>query len=294
MKKNPLLKLESLGQSIWLDSLSRPLLTSGELKRLIEEDGLSGVTSNPAIFEKAIAETDDYDDDIRALAREGKGVDEIYQNLVVHDIRLAADQLRGIYDRLAGRDGFVSLEVSPRLAHDTKKTVDEAKILWAAVDRPNVYIKVPATTEGLPAIRQLIREGININVTLLFGLPRYKEVAQAYLAGLEDRIIDGRLIGHVSSVASFFLSRIDTMVDPILEKKAEAGGKIGLTGASLIGEAAIASAKVAYNIFKEIFRSASFSNLAQKGGRVQRLLWASTSAKNPAYSDVKYVEPLIG
>jgi len=291
---NPLLKLESLGQSIWLDSISRPILMSGELKRLIDEDGLSGVTSNPAIFEKAIAETNDYDEEIRTLTGKGKGVDEIYQNLVVHDIRLAADQLRGIYDRLDGGDGFVSLEVSPRLAHDTEKTVDEAKMLWAAVDRPNVFIKVPATTEGLPAIRQLIGEGININVTLLFGLPRYREVARAYLAGLEDRIINGKPIDRIASVASFFLSRNDTMIDPVLEKKAEAEGRIGLTAASLIGEVAIASAKVAYNIFKEIFRSASFSYLVQRGGRVQRLLWASTSTKNPAYSDVKYVEPLIG
>ena len=294
MKTNPLLKLEGLGQSIWLDSISRPMLTAGKLKRLIEEDGLSGVTSNPAIFEKAIAETNDYDEDIRALAREGKGVDEIYQNLVVHDIRLAADQLRGVYDRLDGRDGFVSLEVSPRLAHDTNGTVDEAYRLWAAVDRPNVFIKVPATTEGLPAIRQLISDGINVNITLLFGLPRYRQVAEAYLAGLEDRIIRGKPIDRVASVASFFLSRIDTMIDPILEKKAEAGGRIGLMASSLLGQVAIASAKVAYNISKEVFRSASYSCLAQRGGRVQRLLWASTSTKNPAYSDVKYVEPLIG
>ena len=294
MKMNPLLKLESLGQSIWLDSISRPMLTSGELRRLIEEDGLSGVTSNPAIFEKAIAETNDYDGDIRVLAREGKGVDEIYQNLVVRDIRLAADQLRPLYDRLDGRDGFVSLEVSPHLAHDAKKTVDEAHRLWGAVDRPNVFIKIPATIEGLAAIRELIGEGMNINVTLLFGLPRYREVARAYLSGLEDRIINGKPIDCVASVASFFLSRIDTMMDPILEKRAEAGGKIGLTAASLLGEVAIASAKVAYRIFKEVFTSASFSHLAQRGGKVQRLLWASTSTKNPAYGDVKYVEPLIG
>jgi transaldolase len=294
MKMNPVLKLESLGQSIWLDSISRPMLTSGELKRLIDEDGLSGVTSNPAIFEKAIAETNDYDGDIRALAREGKSVEEIYQHLVVHDIRLAADQLRGVYDRLDGRDGFVSLEVSPHLAHDAKRTVDEAHMLWRAVDRPNIFIKIPATIEGLAAIRELIGEGMNINVTLLFGLARYREVARAYLAGLEDRIIHGKPIDRVSSVASFFLSRIDTMIDLILEKKAEAGGRIGLTAASLLGEVAVASAKVAYNIFKEVFRSASFSYLAQRGGSVQRLLWASTSTKNPAYSDVKYAEPLIG
>jgi transaldolase len=294
MKMNPILKLESLGQSVWLDSISRSLITSGELRRLIEEDGLSGVTSNPAIFEKAIAETRDYDEDIQALAREGNGVGDIYQNLVVHDIRLAADQLRPLYDRLEGKDGFVSLEVSPHLAHDTKRTVDEAHRLWRAVDRPNIFIKIPATFEGLSAIRELTGEGMNINVTLLFGLSRYREVARAYLAGLEDRIIHGKPIDRVASVASFFLSRIDTMIDPILEEKAEWGGMKGHLAASLIGEVAIASAEVAYHIFKEVFRSASFSYLNQQGGRIQRLLWASTSSKNPAYSDVKYVEPLIG
>jgi transaldolase len=291
---NPLLKLESLGQSIWLDSISRLMLTSGELKRLIEEDGLSGVTSNPAIFEKAIAETNDYDEAIRSLAIDGKGADKIYENLVVHDITLAADQLRGVYDRLEGRDGFVSLEVSPYLAHDTRRTVDEAHRLWAAVERPNVFIKVPATTEGLPAIRRLISDGINVNITLLFGLQRYREVAHAYLAGLEDRVIEGKPIDRVASVASFFLSRIDTMIDPILEKNSEAGGGKGLLAAALRGEVAISSAKVAYRIFKEVFGSASFAYLAQQGGGVQRLLWASTSTKNTAYSDVKYVEPLIG
>jgi transaldolase len=224
MKMNPLLKLESLGQSVWLDSISRPMLKSGELKKLIEEDGLSGVTSNPAIFEKAIAETNDYDGDIRELAGERKGVDEIYRNLVIYDIRLAADQLRPLYDRMDGGDGFVSLEVSPHLAHDAKGTVDEAHMLWRAVDRPNIFIKIPATIEGLAAIRELIGEGININMTLLFGLPRYREVARAYLAGLEDRVVNGRPIDHVVSVASFFLSRIDTLIDPVLEKKAEAGG----------------------------------------------------------------------
>jgi transaldolase len=291
---NPLLKLESLGQSIWLDSISRLMLTSGELKRLIEEDGLSGVTSNPAIFEKAIAETNDYDEAIRSLAIDGRGADEIYENLVVHDIKLAADQLRGVYDRLEGRDGFVSLEVSPYLAHDTKRTVDEAHRLWAAVERPNVFIKVPATTEGLPAIRRLISDGINVNITLLFGLSRYRQVAHAYLAGLEDRVIQGKPIDRVASVASFFLSRIDTMIDPILEKNSEAGGGKGLLAAALRGEVAVSSAKVAYRIFKEVFSSASFTNLVQRGGGVQRLLWASTSTKNIAYSDVKYVEPLIG
>ena len=294
MKKNPLLKLASLGQSIWLDSLSRPLLTSGELQRLIAEDGLSGVTSNPAIFEKAMAESTDYDGAIRALALAGKGVEHIYETLVVEDIRLAADQLRPVYDRLDGRDGFVSLEVSPHLAHDTKGTLDEARKLWVAVNRPNVFIKVPATAEGLPAIRELISDGININITLLFGLPRYRQVAESYMAGLEDRLTRGNSIDHVASVASFFLSRIDVMVDPILEKRMKAGGRNGQLAEYFHGEVAISCAKAAFRIFKEIFRTASFSNLVRRGGRIQRLLWASTGTKNPAYSDVKYVEHLIG
>ena len=291
---NPLLKLESLGQSVWLDSISRPMLVSGELKGFIKRDGLSGVTSNPAIFEKAIAEADDYDAAIRNLARKGKSVDEIYEDLVVHDIRLAADQLRPVYERTGGKDGFVSLEVSPHLANDTKGTAAEARRLWTAVKRPNVFIKVPATASGIPAMRELIRNGINVNVTLLFGLPRYREVAEAYLAGLEDRIVEGKSIDRVTSVASFFLSRIDTMIDPVLEEKSLKGGREGLIAASLVGEVAVSSAKMAYRIFREVSRSASFANLVQHGAKVQRLLWASTSTKNPAYSDVKYVEPLIG
>ena len=294
MKKNPLLQLELLGQSIWLDSLSRPMLTSGELKILIAEDGLSGVTSNPAIFEKAIAESTDYDRAIRALALAGKGVEHIYEALVVEDIRIAADQLRQIYDRTDGRDGFISLEVSPHLAHDTRGTLDEARKLWVAVNRPNVFIKVPATAEGLPAIRELISDGMNINITLLFGLSRYRQVVESYVAGLEDRLTRGKPIDHVASVASFFLSRIDVMVDPMLEKRMKAGGRNGQLAEYLHGEVAISCAKAAFRIFKEIFRTASFSNLVRRGGRIQRLLWASTGTKNPAYSDVKYVEPLIG
>jgi len=294
MKMNPLLKLESLGQSVWLDFLSRPLLTSGVLQKLIAEDGLSGVTSNPAIFEKAIAESTDYDDAIRALTLERKEVQDIYETLIVDDIRLAADQLRPVYDRLDGRDGFISLEVSPHLAHDTEGTLNDARRLWAAVSRPNVFIKVPATTEGLPAIRELISDGINVNITLLFGLSRYRQVAESYIAGLEDRLTRGKPIDHVASVASFFLSRIDVMVDPILEKRMTAGGRDGRLAEYFHGEVAVSCAKAAYRIFKEIFRTASFSNLVRRGGRIQRLLWASTGTKNLAYSDVKYVEPLIG
>lgn len=294
MAENPLLKLQSFGQSIWLDFLSRGLLTSGQLKRLIDEDGLSGVTSNPAIFEKAIAGSSDYDEDIRALARQGRSAAEIYEALTVADVQAAADLFRPVYERTAGRDGFVSLEVSPHLAYDTEGTIAEARHLWGRLARPNVLIKVPATKPGLPAIRQLISEGVNVNVTLLFGLPRYREVAEAYISGLEDRAARGQPLGHVASVASFFLSRIDVLLDPVLERLAQEGGAKGTIARGLIGEVAIASAKVAYQIYKEIYRSERFQRLAQHGARTQRLLWASTSTKNPAYSDVKYVEPLIG
>lgn len=294
MKGNPLLMLKKFGQSVWLDYISREMLTSGELRRLILEDGVSGVTTNPAILEKDIAETAAYDDRIRALSLEGKSVEEIYQALVVSDIQFAADELRFVYDRLDGRDGFVSLEVSPRLAHDTPGTVTEARKLWKAVSRPNIFIKVPATREGLPAIRRLIGEGINVNITLLFGLSRYRQVAEAYMAGLEDRLAAGQPVDRVASVASFFLSRIDVMVDPLLEKEMTAGGSRGEAAASLHGETALSCAKAAYRMFREMFDAARFEGLSGRGARVQRLLWASTGTKNPAYSDVKYVEPLIG
>ena len=294
MKPNPLLQLQRFGQSVWLDTLSRHLLISGELRRLIEEDGLRGVTSNPAIFEKAIAESHDYDDAIRALAREGKSAAEIYRALTVEDIQRAADLFRPDYDRLDGRDGFVSLEVSPHLADDTAGSIAEARRLWAAVDRPNVFIKIPATRAGLPAISQLISEGLNINVTLLFGLGRYREVAEAYLAGLEARAAQGQPLERVASVASFFLSRIDVLVDPKLEKTIQEGGSRAEVARALHGQVAIASAKMAYQIYKAIFSSDRFRNLEARGARSQRVLWASTGTKNPAYSDVKYVEPLIG
>jgi transaldolase len=294
MKKNPLLKLQGHGQSIWLDLLSRDMLVSGELKRLIEEDGLSGVTSNPAIFEKDMTGSSAYDGRIRELSLEGKNAGEIYRILAVEAIRMAADQFRPLYDRLEGRDGFVSLEVSPHLARDSKGTVAEARMLWEAVNRPNIFIKVPATREGLPAIRKLISEGINVNITLLFGLPRYREVVEAYLAGLEDRLGLQEPLDRIASVASFFLSRIDVMVDPMLEEKMAAGGPAGERASALHGEVAISSAKVAYGIFQEMFASARFENLFRWGARIQRLLWASTGTKNPAYSDVKYLEPLVG
>jgi transaldolase len=285
MKANPLLKLKAYGQSIWLDYIRRHMIDSGELQRLIDEDGLRGVTSNPSIFEKAIAGSHDYEGAIRAMALEGKTVKEMYWALTIEDIRRTADLFRPLYDESEGRHGFVSLEVNPHLARDTEGTIAEARRLWSTLDRPNVFIKVPATLEGLPAIEQLISEGININVTLLFGLPRYREVAGAYISGLEKRLAEGQEIERVASVASFFLSRIDVLVDPKLEK---------LTPSNLRGKVAIASAKVAYQMYKRIFGSQRFRKLADRGARAQRVLWASTSTKNPEYSDIKYVEPLIG
>jgi transaldolase len=294
MKENPLLKLRAFGQSIWMDYISRQVINSGALEQLIEGDGLRGVTSNPSIFEKAIAGSHDYDDAIRALASEGRSIDEIYRALTVEDVQRAADLFRPTYDRLGGGDGFVSLEVNPHLAHDTRGTIGEARQLWEALNRPNVFIKVPATREGLPAIRQLISEGVNVNVTLLFGLPRYSEVAGAYLAGLEDRAALGHSIQGIASVASFFLSRIDVLLDPLFESIMATGGPQASTAARLRGQIAIASAKAAYQIYREIFDSDRFRGLAAQGARPQRVLWASTSTKNPEYPDIMYVEPLIG
>jgi len=294
MNINPLKQLGALGQSIWLDYISRDLMTSGDLKRLIEEDGLRGMTSNPSIFEKAIVNSDDYDEDIRAMARQGKDIEAIYETLSQGDVRSAADAFRPLYDRMDAKDGYVSLEVNPHLAHDTDGTIEEARRLWTAVNRPNIFIKVPGTMEGLPAIQQLISEGINVNVTLLFGLPRYREVAEAYIRGIVKRVAEGKPVEHVASVASFFLSRIDVLIDPGLEKIIREGGEHAKSAQEAHGQVAIASAKSAYQIYKEIFGGERFAKLEAEGARPQRLLWASTSTKNPEYSDVKYVEPLIG
>jgi len=294
MNKNPLLKLESFGQSIWLDYLHRKSLENGEFKQWIDQDGVSGLTSNPSIFEKAIADSHDYDEAIRAMALEGKSAEEIVQALTIEDIQQAADLFRPTYDRSEGADGFVSLEVSPKLAHDTAGTIVEARQLWSAVHRPNLFIKVPATKEGLPAIQQLIGEGINVNITLLFGLPRYREVAQAYLDGLETRAANGKPLPEVASVASFFLSRIDVLIDPLLEELRLGKESDAELVAGLHGQVAIASARVAHQIYQEIFAGQQYQKLAQKGARTQRLLWASTSTKNPDYSDILYVDSLIG
>ena len=294
MRDNPLLNLETFGQSIWMDFVSRGMISSGKLQQLIEEDGISGVTSNPSIFEKAIAESHDYDEAICALTLAGKTADEIYQLLTVEDIQMVADLLRPIYEQTDGQDGFVSLEVSPSLAHDTTGTMAEAGDLWSLVDRPNSMIKVPATREGIPAIQQLIGEGININVTLLFGLHRYQEVADAYLGGLEMLAAKNKPLKETASVASFFLSRIDTLIDPVLEKNMKMDSPRAGIAARLHGQIAIACAKVAYEIHKAIFGSERFARLANKGARTQKLLWASTSTKNPTYKDTKYLEALIG
>lgn len=293
IKSNPLKKLETLGQSIWLDYIKRDLITSGTLKKLIIEDGLRGITSNPNLFEKAILESHEYDDDISKMLPEND-VNKIYENLTQKDIRDAANEFRNLYNETKGQDGYVSLEVNPHLANDTKGTVEEACRLWKALNCPNVFIKVPATKQGLSAITQLISDGINVNVTLLFGLDRYREVAEAYIAGIEARIAQGKSVKDIASVASFFLSRIDERVDPILEKHIADHSEKSKIAKQLQGETAIASAKIAYQIYKEIFTSDRFKKLSEKGAQVQRLLWASTGTKNPEYSDIKYIEALIG
>ena len=293
MNKNPLLALGKLGQAIWLDYTRRDLIASGALRRLISEDGLRGMTSNPSIFEKAILGSDHYEEDIRDMALHRQSPKGIYESLSQQDVRAAADEFRQVYDNDDGQDGFVSLEVNPHLAHDTKGTMVEARRLWRALNRPNVFIKVPATAEGVPAIQQLITEGINVNVTLLFGLSRYRQVAEAYIAGLEARAAKGKPLKPLASVASFFLSRIDSLVDPKLEKLIAHGGTMAGVAQKVLGQVAVASAKSAYRIFREVFSGERFQKLAEQGARGQRLLWASTSTKNPSYSDLKYVESLI-
>src|SRR5699024_3414508 len=294
MSTNPLQKLTEYNQSIWLDFTRRDLLISGQLEKLIEQDKVKGMTSNPSIFQKAFDKGDLYEADIRAKALQGLGAQEMYKQLVVEDIQFATDLFRPVFDETNGRDGYVSLEVSPHLAHDTDGSVKEARELWKRVDRPNLFIKIPGTKEGIPAIEQLISEGININITLLFGLERYREVTEAYLSGLEQRVEAGKPIDHIASVASFFLSRIDVLVDPILEDYMDEGGDKASLAEQMHGQVAIASAKKAYQIYREVFESDRFKKLSDAGATTQRVLWASTSTKNPDYSDVKYVEALIG
>ena len=291
---NPLKKLQTFGQSVYMDEIRRSWLHDGTLATLIERDGLRGVTSNPTIFEKAIAQTDEYDEHIEELVAGGADVRTLYEALVVQDIQGAADALRTTYDSSEGRYGFVSLEVDPNLARDADGTIEEAKRLWASVDRPNVFIKVPGTAEGLHAIEELLTHGINVNVTLLFGLERYREVTQAYLRALERRMEAGEPVDRIASVASFFLSRIDVKVDPRLDALAAEEGDKAEVARRLRGQAAIANAKMAYQIYRDVFGSDRFRKLADEGARTQRVLWASTSTKDPAYSDVRYIEALIG
>ena len=292
---NPLVAIRQFDQSLWLDFISRPILINGKLQRRIQDEALRGVTSNPAIFAKSIGDSADYDSAIKALALQGKTTDEIYTNLAVADVQAACDLFRPLYDSAdnAG-DGYVSLEVSPLLVNDTEGTIAEGLQLWRTVDRPNVMIKVPATLEGLPAIRRLIAEGVNVNVTLIFGLERYRLVTEAFLSGLEDRGQTGLPLARIDSVASFFLSRIDVLLDPLLERIVAEGGERGEVAQSLVGEVALASAKQAYQMYKQIFAGPRWEALKAQGAETQRLLWASTGNKNPKYDDLKYVENLIG
>ena len=292
-EENPmtkLIELGKLGQSVWFDYIRRSLITLGELQALIDK-GVRGITSNPAIFEKAIAGSSDYDEAIRALIKNEKSIDEIYESLAIEDISMAADLLRNIYDSSNGKDGYVSLEVNPHLANETEKTIAEAIRLYETLNRPNVMIKVPATPAGIPAITELIGAGVNVNVTLIFGLENYKAVAEAYLAGLEELLSSGPSVkgGHpvdrVASVASFFVSRVDSAVDKALEEK---------NVNELQGKIAVANSKIAYAEFKKIFNGPRWEQLENKGARVQRVLWASTGAKNPDYPDTIYVDELIG
>ena len=295
--KNPLKELLNYGQSMWLDYIRRDLFTSGKLKQLIDDDGLRGMTSNPAIFEKAIADSSLYDDFLKSLAsRADLDTTARFEQIAIRDIQDAADALHGVYEESNFRDGYVSLEVSPYLAHKTKETIDEARRLWKAVQRENVMIKVPGTPEGLPAIRQLIGEGININITLLFAQDVYEQVAAAYVAGLEDLAARGGNLKKMASVASFFISRIDTLIDSILGEKLKATTDASQQALlkSLLGKVAIANGKLTYKSYQQIFSGPRWQALAAKGAQTQRVLWASTSTKNPNYRDVIYVEELIG
>jgi transaldolase len=292
---NALLKLIEYGQSYWLDNLSRDMIENGELKKRVTKEGLRGVTSNPAIFEKAIAGSDAYDSQIASLTAQGRSIAEVYDSLTVKDVQDACDILRPVYDSSSGGDGFVSLEVSPYLAHDPDATMADARRLWAAVGRPNLFIKIPGTQAAVPAIEQMLSEGINVNITLLFSIESYEAVAQAHIRALERRVKDGKPVKDVASVASFFLSRIDVLVDQLLTHRKRRQPKAGeVQPESLTGKIAVANAKLAYQSFKRIFHGPRWEALVAKGARVQRPLWASTSTKNPAYRDVCYVEPLIG
>jgi transaldolase len=295
---NPIFQIEqNYGQSIWMDNLSRTLIQSGELKRMIEERGVIGITSNPSIFEKAIVGNAVYDADIEAGISAGKSVQEIYESLVFEDIRNACDIFKSVYEQSNGLDGYVSIEVPPIIANDTQKTIEEARRYFSEIGRQNVMIKIPGTVNGLPAVEQVISEGINVNVTLLFSVDSYIETAWAYIRGLEKRAEQGEDISKIASVASFFLSRIDSNIDARIDEKLKEGVdriEKKATLEAVKGKVAIANAKIAYDKYKEIIQSDRWKALAEKGAKVQRLLWASTGTKNPEYSDVMYVDELVG
>ena len=294
--ENPLRGLLAYGQSPWLDFIRRNILLNGDLKKMIANDGLRGMTSNPAIFEKAITAGDDYNDIIHAQDAKSSSAMALYEKIAIRDVQDAADIFRAVNTETKSRDGYVSLEVSPNLAFDTQATIEEARRLWKTVSRPNVMIKIPATPQGLPAIRQALEEGININITLLFAQSAYEQVAEAFLAALEARAAKGQDISHISSVASFFVSRIDSLVDSKIDAalKTETDAKKKGLLESLQGKVAIANARRTYQKYQELFGDSRWKALTAKGAQTQRLLWASTSTKNPKYRDVLYVEELIG
>jgi transaldolase/glucose-6-phosphate isomerase len=294
--KNPLKELVSYGQSMWLDYIRRDLFTTGKLKTMIENDGLRGMTSNPAIFEKAIADSSLYDDILHSMVHPGTSATAKYEQIAIRDIRDAADALRGVYEETNFRDGYVSLEVSPYLANRTQETIDEARRLWRTVERDNVMIKIPGTAEGIPAVRQAIGEGININVTLLFAQEVYEKVAEQYIAGLEELATRGGEVKKMAGVASFFISRIDTLVDSLVNEKLKSTSDPNQQALlkSLLGKVAIANGKLTYQKYQQIFSGPRWEKLVAKGAQTQRVLWASTSTKNPNYRDVIYVEELIG
>jgi len=290
-------KLNQIGQSIWYDNIERKLLRDGTLEGMFKRGEIRGITSNPSIFNKAISQSDEYDEEIKSLTQEGFSKENVYENLAISDIQAAADLFRPLYDQTDGGDGYVSLEVSPYLAHDTDQTISEASRLWNDVNRPNLMVKIPATKAGLPAITETIAAGINVNVTLIFCLVRYREVREAYLAGLEKRASDGKPIANIASVASFFISRIDSKVDKQLEvltKTAVPEEKRRIEG--LMGKTAVASGKLAFLDYEDTFgdKGNRFGKLRSQGAKRQRVLWASTSTKDPKYPDTKYVEEMIG
>jgi transaldolase len=298
MASNPLLSIKDYGQSIWMDNLTRDLIQTGELQELLKTRGIRGLTSNPAIFEKAISGNALYNGDIEAGIKAGKPVYKIYESLIFEDIRNACDIFRPIYEESGGLDGYVSIEVPPTIAHDTEATIQEARRYYQEIGRENVMIKIPGTSSGLPAVEQVISEGINVNVTLLFAVKSYEECAWAYIRGLETRMKNNQDISKIASVASFFLSRIDIKVDQIIEERIKTVGTDDLNIKAQLqaikGKVAIANAKIAYEKYNEIIQTDRWKALSQKGANVQRLLWASTSTKDPSYSDVMYIDQLIG